>query len=85
MFWMTDKIGDRTWRMYLIFMGLCIISEVVVYFFVPETRGKPVEELGALFGDEVVFHMTADGRGLIEKTQGVTSTHVELIETSEEA
>lgn len=70
----------RKWRMYLIFMGLCIICEVVVYFYVPETRGKPVEEMGALFGEEVVLHMTADGRGLVEKSDGMVLEELEVVQ-----
>lgn len=61
-------------------MGLCIICEVIVYLYVPETRGRPVEELGALFGDEVVLHLTSDGRGLVEKTNGADVNQVELVE-----
>ncbi|KAJ9609896.1 hypothetical protein H2200_006225 [Cladophialophora chaetospira] len=70
-----------TWRMYLIFMGFCIICEVLVYLFVVETRGLPIEEMGALFGDEVVLHMTSDGRGLVEKNDGVTLDHVEVVDS----
>ena len=69
--------------MYLIFMGFCIICEVVVYFFIPETRGRPVEEMGALFGEEVVLHMTSDGRGLVEKNNGVALDHVEVVENKD--
>jgi hypothetical protein len=69
--------------MYLIFMGFCIICEVVVWAFIPETRGRPVEEMGALFGEEVVLHMTSDGRGLVEKSDGVDLQHVEVIPTKE--
>ncbi len=71
----------RTWKMYLIFMGFCLICEVLVYFFIVETRGRPVEEMGALFGDEVVLHMTSDGRGLVEKTDGIALDHVEVADT----
>jgi hypothetical protein len=39
------------WHMYLLYMSLCLVSTVVVYFYVPETKGLPVEEIGALFGD----------------------------------
>lgn len=32
----------------------------------PETNGLTLEEMGALFGDTVVTHMTSDGHGLVE-------------------
>ena len=52
--------------MYLIYMALCIIAWPVVYFYVPETTKIPVEELGAIFGDEVIVHLSADGHELVE-------------------
>lgn len=69
--------------MYLIYMSLCIVSEVIVYYYIPETRLKPVEEIGALFGDEVVLHMTADGRDLVEKIDVLGNAEaVELVESN---
>ncbi|KAK3116865.1 hypothetical protein LTR53_002305 [Teratosphaeriaceae sp. CCFEE 6253] len=65
------------WHMYLLYMGLCIISGVVVYFYIPETKGLPMEELGALFGDVVVVHLTADGTALKE---GDTTERTEDVE-----
>ena len=60
-------------------MGCCLICEVVVYFYIPETRGKPVEEMGALFREEVMLHMTSDGRGLVEKPGCVTVEEIEVV------
>lgn len=66
--------------MYLIYMGLCIISTIVVYFHIPETKGLPIEEIGALFGDEVVAHLTTDGHGIIEdKPEKNAAVHVESV------
>lgn len=53
--------------MYLLYMALCLIAFVIFYFYLPETKQVPMEELGALFGDEVVVHLTADGRGIVEE------------------
>lgn len=66
--------------MYLIYMGLCLVAWVVVYFLIPETRGRPVEEMGELFGDEVVMQLTSDGHVLVEKTDGIALDHIEVIE-----
>lgn len=59
--------GNSKYRMYFLYMGLCIISTIVVYFYIPETKQIPIEEIGALFGDEVVVHLTADGHGIVEE------------------
>lgn len=55
--------------MYLIYMGLSIACGIIAYFYVPETKGLPIEEMGALFGDKVALHMTPDGRGIVEKPE----------------
>jgi hypothetical protein len=53
----------------VVYCGLCIISAIIVYFWIPEIKGLPIEEIGALFGDEVVVHLTADGHGVVEVDQ----------------
>jgi hypothetical protein len=54
------------WKMYMVWFAVSIISSILIYFFIPETKGLALEEIGELFGDKVVLHMTADGRGIIE-------------------
>lgn len=44
---------------------------------VPETKQIPLEETGALFGDEVVVHLTANGHNIIEKRLEMPETHIE--------
>ena len=39
--------------MYLIYCILSAVSLVVVYFYIPETKQIPIEEIGKLFGDPV--------------------------------
>jgi MFS family permease len=41
------------WKFYLIFIALCCISSVVLYFFFPETKQMTLEEIGTFFKDEV--------------------------------
>lgn len=53
--------------MYFLYMGLCLISTIITYLYIPETKRLPVEEIGALFGDEVVVHLTEDGHGIVEE------------------
>ena len=47
--------------MYLIYCALCVVGFAITYIWIPETKGIPIEEIGALFGDEVAVHLTADG------------------------
>lgn len=55
--------------MFMLYFALCIISFFFVYFFIPETKGIPIEEIGALFGDTVVAHLSADGQDIVEDQQ----------------
>lgn len=55
--------------MYMLYFALCIVSFFFVYFFIPETKGIPIEEIGALFGDTVVAHLSADGHDIVEDQQ----------------
>lgn len=68
--------------MYFLYMGLCIISTIITYFYIPETKLISVEEIGALFGDEVVVHLTADGHGIVEENKMV-KVNVENVENVE--
>ncbi len=61
--------------MFLIYFVLAIISCIISYFVIVETKNLPMEEIGALFGDEVVVHLTADGHGIVEDKGG--SEHIE--------
>lgn len=58
------------WRMYMVWFAVTIVSSVLIYFFVPETKGLALEEIGELFGDKVVVHMTADQKGILEDKEG---------------
>jgi hypothetical protein len=63
----------------VVYCGLCIISAIIVYFWIPETKGLPIEEIGALFGDEVVVHLTADGHGVVEVEQVEDTTEKGIV------
>ncbi|EZF36078.1 MFS glucose transporter [Trichophyton mentagrophytes] len=45
---MLDKIG---WGTYIFFAAFCLIAFIFTYLFVPETRGKTLEEMDSVFGD----------------------------------
>lgn len=45
-----EKIG---WKLYFILAFFALLAFITVYFCYPETSGVPLEEIGALFGDEI--------------------------------
>ena len=55
------------WKMYLVYLACNIVSIVIIYFYIPETSRLSLEEIGELFGDTVVVHLTTDGHGIIEE------------------
>ncbi len=69
--------------MFLIYFALLIVAFVITYFCIAETKGLPVEEIGALFGDEVVVHLTSDGLGIVEDKQDVRYVEDEAVQSVE--
>lgn len=51
-----------------------MVSNIELTVYV--TAGLPVEELGALFGDEVIVHLTADGQGIKEDENLTDDSHL---------
>ncbi|KAF5377844.1 hypothetical protein D9615_006729 [Tricholomella constricta] len=47
--WLQDVIH---WRLYFMHAFFCVCSFVLVYFLYPETKGVPLEEMDAVFGEE---------------------------------
>lgn len=67
--------------MYLVFVACNVVTIVLIYFFVPETSNLSLEEIGELFGDEVVVHLTQDGHGIMEEEKAEV---IKLDHTAEE-
>lgn len=42
------------WGTYLFFGCFCFAASIFSFFFVPETAGKTLEEIGELFGDNSI-------------------------------
>jgi hypothetical protein len=54
------------YKYYIVFICCDVVSFALLYKYLPETTGLSLEEMGELFGDKVVTHLTADGTGLLE-------------------
>lgn len=46
-----DMLDNLKWGTYLFFAVFCVIAVAFTYFFVPETRGKSLEDMDIVFGD----------------------------------
>ena len=81
---MKARLTDGSkYNMYFLYTGLCIVSTVIIYIYIPETKQISMEEISALFGDEVAVHITADGQGIVEdvgvvKVEGATVVQKEV-------
>ncbi|KAL3418307.1 D-xylose-proton symporter (hexose transporter) [Phlyctema vagabunda] len=46
-----DMLASITWGTYIFFAVFCLLAFGFTYFFVPETRGKTLEDMDLVFGD----------------------------------
>ncbi|KAG6917522.1 hypothetical protein DXG01_002269 [Tephrocybe rancida] len=46
------KIG---WKFYMVFVCLNLVDLILIALFFPETKGKTLEQMNEVFGDQVVF------------------------------
>ncbi|KAF5594922.1 sugar transporter [Fusarium pseudocircinatum] len=65
-------LAEVSWRFYALFIA-CNTAAAVLYFFLPETGGKTLEEIAELFGDAVAVDMHAN----IEKLGATSVVHAE--------
>ncbi|OSX58727.1 hypothetical protein POSPLADRAFT_1172955 [Postia placenta MAD-698-R-SB12] len=49
-------IANISWKYYLVFICLNTVDFVVITIFFPETKGKTLEQMAEVFGDEVDSH-----------------------------
>ncbi|KAL7278979.1 hypothetical protein ACG7TL_006811 [Trametes sanguinea] len=49
-------INNISWRYYLVFICLNAIDFVIIALFFPETKGKSLEQMAEVFGDEIDAH-----------------------------
>jgi len=46
-----DMLATIKWGTYIFFAVFCLLAGLFTYFFVPETRGKTLEDMDLVFGD----------------------------------
>lgn len=58
-------ISGITYGLYIFFAAWLLVGGLFVYFFIPETRGKTLEEMDASFGS----HTSADDVARLTRIQ----------------
>jgi sugar porter (SP) family MFS transporter len=53
-----ENIG---WKFYLVMLVITVINAIIVAIFFPETKGLPLEDIAALFGDKVTADWSQAG------------------------
>ncbi|KAJ9625455.1 hypothetical protein H2204_010317 [Knufia peltigerae] len=57
----SDGFAAIGWKYYLVFLVMTVLGGTIFAVWFPETRHKPLEEIAAAFGDEVVdFHLDGE-------------------------
>lgn len=77
------KIG---WKYYLVFIIVPIMGAACLYKFFPETKKLSLEEIAALFGDDVALEVMVrpDGKSALEvKVELSSDQHVDAAGTTE--
>lgn len=46
-----DMLARLEWGTYVFFAAFCLLALLFTYFFVPETKGKSLEDMDVIFGD----------------------------------
>ena len=84
----------------MVWFACNIVSTILIYFFIKETSNLTLEDIGELFGDKVVVHLTENGTGIVEeisslksvdgasdekKLEGIASTDVDTEVNSEQS
>jgi len=65
------------WKFYLVFICTGVIAGISVLVFFPDTKGKPLEEIAAIFGDEDEVAIYQSQIRVDNTTQAVFGHHLE--------
>jgi len=67
-----DMLESLTWGAYIFFSVWCVIGGLFIYFFIPETKGKTLEEMDQVFGANTAAQDLADFAA-VQEAVGLTS------------
>ncbi|OBT38704.1 hypothetical protein VE00_10652 [Pseudogymnoascus sp. WSF 3629] len=77
-----DMLTTITWGTYIFFAAFCLLAFAFTYFFIPETRGKTLEDMDLVFGDTEAHEEKERIRGIEAQLRGV---HIDGTENEKDA
>lgn len=66
-----DMLAQIKWGTYIFFAAFCLLAGGFTYFFVPETRGKTLEDMDLVFGDTAAHEEQERIRQIEAQLRGV--------------
>jgi sugar porter (SP) family MFS transporter len=76
-----DMLATIGWGTYIFFAAFCLLALGFTYFFIPETRGKSLEDMDIVFGDTAAHEEKARLYQIALQLQGLE--HVDVLEKPE--
>ncbi|KAI9764617.1 MAG: hypothetical protein M1839_005803 [Geoglossum umbratile] len=71
------------WKFFLVFIGVSSLGAIWIYLCIPETKGVPLEEIAALFGDQDEVVIFSENIHFNNATQGGAGAEVGVTQKSE--
>jgi hypothetical protein len=66
-----DMLATINWGTYVFFAAFCLLAFAFTYFFIPETRGKTLEDMDLVFGDTAAHEEKERIRTIEAQLRGV--------------
>lgn len=76
-------LSEISWGLYVIFAAFLMLGIVFVWFFVPETKGKTLEEMDQVFGAQT-SHEDLERLGAVQREVGLFAALDNIIATDRE-
>ncbi|GLA91556.1 hypothetical protein AtubIFM57143_005059 [Aspergillus tubingensis] len=72
-----DMLDSITWGTYIFFAAFCLLAFGFTFFFIPETRGKTLEDMDLIFGDTAAHEEKQRIVGIEAQLRGIESHTVD--------
>ncbi|PYH65264.1 sugar porter family MFS transporter [Aspergillus vadensis CBS 113365] len=72
-----DMLDSITWGTYIFFAAFCLLAFGFTFFFIPETRGKTLEDMDLIFGDTAAHEEKQRIVGIEAQLRGIDSHTVD--------